>query len=257
MMRYHSPLMPALAVALLLGGCVDAIKGDFSRQRGNIAYMQNLDYAAAVPLYQEAIASNDSEANYRMGMMILEGATGGSQQQAIGYITAAAEKGHVNAQSFLGRAALHGSYGVRKDSGKALHYLEQAAAKNDEMALYSLALAYAGAFNVPKDPARAVACYRRLGELGWNVPPALKDESTFSKKTKKIRAGRPGVFTTKLTQEYLNKLGYKAGSPNGVLSKTTQSAIRRFQRDIGRSETGKPSMALLRDLHKAMVERFF
>ncbi len=256
-MRYLSPLMPALAAALLLGGCVDAIKSDYSRQRGNIAYLQDLDYAAAVPLYQQAIAANDSEANYRMGMMILEGAAGGSQQQAIGYITVAAEKGNVNAQSFLGRAALHGAYGVRKDSGKALHYLEQAAAKNDEMALYSLALAYAGAFDVPKDPSRAAACYRRLDELGWGVPPALKNESTFSRKTRKIRTGRPGVFTTKLTQEYLNKLGYKAGPPNGVLSKTTQSAIRKFQRDIGRSETGKPSPALLRDLHKSLTERLY
>ncbi|MBR4424161.1 MAG: SEL1-like repeat protein [Mailhella sp.] len=255
-MRYLFPLASLLAAAFLLHGCMDAVKGDYARQRGNIAYLRDLDYAAAVPRYQEAMAANDSEAYYRMGMMILEGAAEGSQQQGIGYVTTAADRGSVDAQSFLGRALLSGAYGVKKDGARALGYLDRAAAGGDDLALHSLALAYAGAFDVPRDPARAAACNRQLAGMGWNIPEVLKSEAAYGK-TKKLRPGRQGVFTTKLTQEYLNKLGYKAGPPNGALSKATQSAIRRFQRDAGRRETGKPSMALLRELHQAVVDKFF
>ena len=253
-------LFPAMiAASLLLGGCMDpvkTVKGDYFRQRGNMAYIEDLNYDAAASQYREAMAADDAEANYRMGQMILEGAAAGTEQQAIAHVSAAAAKGFAPAQSLLGRAYLHGLYGVKKDPVAALGQLENAAAQNDEAALYSLALAYAGAFNVQKDPARAAACYAKLGGLGWNIPDVLKDEKTFAKKTKKFYPGNPGVFRTKLTQEYLNKLGYKAGPVNGVLTKNTQAAIRKFQQDKGRPATGKPSGALLRDLHKAYIERF-
>lgn len=49
-------------------------------------------------------------------------------------------------------------------------------------------------------------------------------------------------------QQYLNMLGYDAGSEDGILGQQTQDAIRRFQIDIGIRADGLPSTELLAEL---------
>jgi len=64
--------------------------------------------------------------------------------------------------------------------------------------------------------------------------------------------GRFGPDATGLTQDQrrqlqarLNALGYDVGTPDGVVGRRTEAAIRDYQRDQGLEVTGRPSPALL------------
>jgi len=46
-------------------------------------------------------------------------------------------------------------------------------------------------------------------------------------------------------QTRLNALGYEVGTPDGVVGRRTEAAIRAYQRDQGLEVTGQPSPALL------------
>jgi peptidoglycan hydrolase-like protein with peptidoglycan-binding domain len=54
-------------------------------------------------------------------------------------------------------------------------------------------------------------------------------------------------------QRELNRLGYRAGKMNGVVSESTRRAIRNFERVRGETPTGKPTEALLAETRKPCV----
>lgn len=66
-------------------------------------------------------------------------------------------------------------------------------------------------------------------------------------------AGPPPELVARV-QEYLNLLGYEAGSPDGVLGRRTREAIRAYQRDQGLAPDGQPSEALVASLRSQLQQ---
>lgn len=58
-----------------------------------------------------------------------------------------------------------------------------------------------------------------------------------------------------IVQKLLNRLGYDAGTPDGLLGETTRVAIRSFQRDQRMSETGEITDTLVDRLIEALATR--
>ena len=52
-------------------------------------------------------------------------------------------------------------------------------------------------------------------------------------------------------QKELNRLGYPAGTADGIIGSRTVNAARSFQRDVGIGQTGKLTPGLLRKLKAA------
>ncbi len=65
--------------------------------------------------------------------------------------------------------------------------------------------------------------------------------------------GTTGITGKKLVimqvQTALNALGYKSGTPDGVIGKGTKAAIKSYQRDKGLKETGTINTQLIKSLH--------
>ena len=57
--------------------------------------------------------------------------------------------------------------------------------------------------------------------------------------TQSITANAGMSMTVKQAQEALKRLGYSVGTPDGVAGRRTEDALRRFQKDMGLSVTGK------------------
>lgn len=55
-------------------------------------------------------------------------------------------------------------------------------------------------------------------------------------------------------QEALNRLGYDAGSADGVAGSRTERAIEAFQAEFGHARTGKASQGLLDQLNRAIAQ---
>ncbi|WP_413692891.1 peptidoglycan-binding domain-containing protein [Psychromonas sp. KJ10-2] len=83
-----------------------------------------------------------------------------------------------------------------------------------------------------------------------NTPQKVQQKSvtTTHKTTTKAVSGRSLVLQT---QQQLNRLGYKAGSADGLMGKNTRTAIKRFQKKHNLHIDGKSTSALLTILKKA------
>lgn len=68
---------------------------------------------------------------------------------------------------------------------------------------------------------------------------------------------KPSVKYTKEAQQILTDLGYDPGPVDGVIGERTRNAIRKFERNIGRPETGKPTKALITALDISNSIEFF
>ncbi|MEG3753758.1 peptidoglycan-binding domain-containing protein [Psychromonas arctica] len=75
-----------------------------------------------------------------------------------------------------------------------------------------------------------------------------KSVTTTHKTTTKAVSGRSLILQT---QQQLNRLGYKAGSADGLMGKNTREAIKRFQKQHNIRVDGKSTSALLALLKKA------
>ena len=70
--------------------------------------------------------------------------------------------------------------------------------------------------------------------------------------TTAYKPSRPTPDATVLAiQRQLNELGYDSGTPDGLFGKKTRGAIQAFQRDIGVTQSGNATEALLRQLSDA------
>jgi TPR repeat protein len=79
-----------------------------------------------------------------------------------------ANGGNVGAQATLGALYAAGSYGVRRDYGRALELLRAAALQGHSYAQFGLGFMYSQGKGVPKDEAEAVSWYRKSAEQ-WNA----------------------------------------------------------------------------------------
>ena len=62
---------------------------------------------------------------------------------------------------------------------------------------------------------------------------------------------KENVALVSRAQALLNKLGYDAGSPDGVMGERTRAAIKSFERKSGLLETGDVTIQLVTHLERA------
>ena len=90
---------------------------------------------------------------------------------------------------------------------------------------------------------------RSTGDLG---EPLLKrlERADAPKPARKARTPVGKQLVRKIQKE-LNRLGYPAGTSDGIIGRRTVDAAKAFQRDIGLSDSGKLTPGLLRSLRAA------
>jgi len=90
---------------------------------------------------------------------------------------------------------------------------------------------------------------RSTGDLG---EPLLKrmERADAPKPARKARTP-VGKQLVREIQKELNRLGYPAGTSDGIIGRRTVDAAKAFQRDIGLSDSGKLTPGLLRSLRAA------
>jgi len=99
-------------------------------------------YRALFSSLKNLADKNDKYAQYDIGFMYYAGkSVQKNPQEALKYISLAAEKGHMPASYLLGKMYLHGE-GVEKDPGKAVFWLAKSASKGDIMSEYLLGITY-------------------------------------------------------------------------------------------------------------------
>lgn len=92
------------------------------------------------------------------------------EEEAVAWITRAAEAGLSDARLHLGELSLTG-WGVEMDEARAFSLFASVANENDVRGEYRMALCYLNGAGVVPDPARAISHLRRAAR--WNYAPAL------------------------------------------------------------------------------------
>ncbi|HKB96025.1 MAG TPA: hypothetical protein VKB94_04195 [Rhizomicrobium sp.] len=102
-----------------------------------------------------------------LGLRALDGTNGArvNLQDAVKFLTQAAEKGQAVAQYRLGTLYERGQ-GVPADTAKAVHWYEMAANQGNRKAMHNLAVAYAGGTAGKKNMAEAARWFARAAALG-------------------------------------------------------------------------------------------
>ena len=102
-----------------------------------------------------------------LGLRALDGTNGArvNLQDAVKFLTQAAEKGQAVAQYRLGTLYERGQ-GVPADSAKAMHWYEMAANQGNRKAMHNLAVAYAGGVAGKKNMTEAARWFARAAALG-------------------------------------------------------------------------------------------
>ena len=117
----------------------------------------------AAERWARAAANHDNpEGQHFLGLLALDRR---DPEEAMEWMTRAAERHHVGAQEKLGSAYLTG-LGVERDYDLARRWLEPAAAAGDAAAMNQMGVLYANGWGVEEDPELAVEWYRRSAEAG-------------------------------------------------------------------------------------------
>ena len=148
-----------------------------------LAALQKNDFPLAIKELTPAAKAGNTLAQVRLAEIYFNGGNGVDRNIATGmeWLRKAAAGGNVDAVFFLGQILLTGGLGQTKDVPEAVRLLELLITKaNDQRAMALLAPVYLQGAGVAKNEARAVALYRKLGELGngaaWRVMAGLASE---------------------------------------------------------------------------------
>jgi localization factor PodJL len=204
------------------------------------------DLARAVSLYEQAANAGNAGAMHNLAVLYASGATGGADYQAaVEWFGRAADLGITDSQFNLAILFARGN-GAEQNLEESYKWFaiaanggdRDAAAKRDEVANAlkpaQLESAKARLANWKQQPLDAKA-------NGTNIPA---DWSTKADTSASIDMGK----AIRNIQAILNRNGYDAGQPDGLMGKKTVTAIRAFQRSNGLAEDGNISEALVRKL---------
>ncbi len=128
------------------------------------------DDARAASLYKTAIAQDDSFAQWRMGVMIDEGAVPGSHGQAVALFRQAAAQKSAGATASLGVMYATGR-GVERDYEAAMRYYQAAARMGSEHGIQGIGVLYANGQGVERSMTEALA--------HWMVAAAAGDDDAM------------------------------------------------------------------------------
>ena len=129
------------------------------------------DDAKAASLYRSAIAQGDSFGQWRMGVMIDEGAAQGTREQAVALFRQAAAQKSAGATASLGVMYATGR-GVERDYETAMRYYQAAARMGSAHGIEGIGVLYANGQGVERDMSEALA--------HWLVAAAAGDEDAMA-----------------------------------------------------------------------------
>lgn len=122
------------------------------------------DDRAAADYWERSARLGNVNAQYALGKLWLEMGCGNSEQ-AVAWITKAADGGNAAAQYALGKIYRDGEY-VQRDIAKAVELFTLSAEQKNEYAAYQLGRLYLAGVDIPKDVAAAVKWLSFASELG-------------------------------------------------------------------------------------------
>lgn len=204
------------------------------------------DLTRAVSLYEQAAAAGNAGAMHNLAVLYASGATGNADYKAaVEWFGRAADLGITDSQFNLAILFARGN-GAEQNLEESYKWFaiaanggdRDAAAKRDEVAkalkpaqLESAKARLAGWKQQPLD----------VKANGTNLPTEWVNKADTSASIDMGKAIRN-------IQAILNRNGFDAGQPDGLMGKKTVTAIRAFQRSNGLAEDGTISEALVRKL---------
>ncbi|MDY0028940.1 MAG: peptidoglycan-binding protein [Pseudobdellovibrionaceae bacterium] len=214
--------------------------------------------ARAIDLYRVAAANSHPEAQYNLAIAYIEGVgTEYNPQIAAAYFQKAASGGIVEGAYNLGLLYENGLLGESQPD-EAVFWYYLAAAKGSDQAKDALSQLQNQLSMSDDDVKRIVdrVAQGKPGFLNAKGEPTLPDihsvtdlELGDSSSTPALSAGAISKSADSSVifqiQEQLSALGYYKGTPDGVNSNATKSAITAYQRENGLKQDGIPNETLL------------
>ena len=175
----------------------------------------------AAVLLNKAAKAGSADAQFKLGLMSLEGVGVKKDESAAAhFFEAAAKQGHLQAMNNIGILYETGR-GVKQDFTQAFNYFNQAAQKGDAMAQNNLGMLYTRGQGVERNDAWAVFWFTVAANRGntaaaKNIPAALKrlKEKQISGRSVNVRSGA-GTKYNPVTQLAHDNSVYVLGEMNG------------------------------------------
>lgn len=251
----RSRLVLVCLMLLVLAACASckSVQGRVYRDMANSAYYGSEDMPRAIQLYEQAARYGDPEAQYRLGMLFLEGENAPQDtRRGLSLVESAARQGYAPAERSLGLLHLGGLRGVSRDLSKAESYLTSAARKNDVYAMLALGRLYS-AHKEKQDFQAAARWYAAARRIDPRVDSKLEDPQYISKTVVLVKERKPAAGNALVVevQRTLARLGYDPGPADGIAGKRTIRAVKKFQKDHGLEGNGKIDDNLLSALEDA------
>jgi localization factor PodJL len=239
---------------------------------------QNLVEAAR--WFERAASAGLAPAQYRLGTMYERG-QGVSKDlgRARSWYQAAAEKGNVKAMHNLA-VSLSSRQNGTPDYAAASKWFAEAASHGLADSQFNLGILAEHGLGMSKDPAEAYKWFalaakagdaeaaKRRDAIKLQLDPAVLAEAdravaAWSAKEAQAEANgvpepdawadvspTPNIALVGRAQSLLNKLGYDAGTPDGLMGARTREAIKSFERKNGLEETGQVTVPLVTKLER-------
>jgi localization factor PodJL len=240
------------------------------------------DENAARAWYEKSAAMGFAPASYMLGNLYEKG-IGVSRDipKATEYYLSAAKAGNISAMHNLAVLYATGNGGA-PDFGSAAHWFEEAANHGVRDSQFNLAILYAKGSGVKQDLVQSYKWFgiaakdgdqdaaQKRDDVGKVLEPAqvesaksavadwkmsVPDDKANSTQIPDAWGGKAlktsGIDMKKAIrniQAILNKNGFDAGTPDGVMGEKTVTAIKQFQTSAGQNPTGEIDEALVREL---------
>ena len=206
-----------------------------------------VDLVEASEWYRRAAEAGNTSAMHNLAVLHAMGDNGGGDAEKAGeWFTKAAEYGVKDSQYNLGILHAQGN-GVAEDLTESYKWFDAAAKAGDPEAGGKREEVAQAMSPAQREEARAkVAEWRaKSPPLAANrvvVPDAWRAAPTMAAEDMKK--------AVRNVQAILNKNGFDAGSPDGVMGRKTRQAIMKFQTSVGQKATGEIDDALVKELLK-------
>ncbi len=244
------------------------------------------DLKEAVRWYEKAAAKGLAPAQYRLGSLYEKGrGVAKNLETARLWYVRAAEKGNAKAAHNLAVLYAEGANG-KPNFEKAARWFKEAAGYDVRDSQYNLGILYARGLGIEKDLLESYKWFALAAKQGDQDAAAKRDEVANMLDKTQLAQARLAVETWKpepllflvnevvadpewrvpvtnasqtsftgdeasmilQAQKLLDRLGYKAGAPDGKAGPQTRQAIQDFQKNAGLEPTGKVTPALIQAL---------
>lgn len=201
------------------------------------------DLGRARSWYQAAAEKGNVKAMHNLAVNLSSGANTADYAAAAKWFAEAAAYGLADSQFNLGILTEHG-LGTTKNLVEAYKWFALAAKSGDAEAAKRR-----DAVAAQLDPASLAEAGKALTSWTAKQAPAEANEVAETEDTADA-AATPNTALVSRAQSLLNKLGYDAGTPDGLMGTRTREAIRSFERKNGLEETGTVSVPLVTKLER-------